>query len=169
MNTTPDDQSLEMLAKDISHGAGRVRRGLSVRLFTSPACLWSSCSTGHSGSLRCVVFVRACCVGNSRVSERAWYWQLSPSPWAGGAAGCVGRGYTCSGPVRPRCRCTSRLRPVPSCRFASPPPGWGTEPAQSERIRFLLKNKSGNWMFMSSAVDHCCHPAESVKVVMQTR
>lgn len=83
------------------------------------------------------------CVGNSRVSKRACYWQLSPSPWAGGAACCVGRGYTCSGPVRPRYRCTSRLRPAPSCRSASPPLGWGIEPVESERIRVLLGTSTG--------------------------
>lgn len=103
---------------------------------------WTRHGAGQSGSLRYVVFLRACCVGNSRVSKRACYWQLSPSPWAGGAACCVGRGYTCSGPVRPRCRCTSRLRPVPSCRSASPPLDWGTEPAETERIRLLLKTST---------------------------
>lgn len=53
MKTTPDDQAPGDVSK-------RHLKGLSVRLFTSPACLWWSCSSGHSGSLRCVVFVRAC-------------------------------------------------------------------------------------------------------------
>lgn len=74
------------------------------------------------------------------VVSQKWvcYWQLSPSPWAGEAACCVGRGYTCSGPVRPRYRCTSHLRPVPSCRSASPPLGSGTEPAVTERKTHFL-------------------------------
>lgn len=88
-------------------------------------------SAVQCGSLCCLRF--CACVGNSRVSKWVCYWQLSPSPWAGEAACCVGRGYTCSGPVRPRYRCTSHLRPVPSCRSASPPLGSGTEPAVTER------------------------------------
>lgn len=107
-----------------------------------PVTHWLRQGATQSGSLRCVVFLRACCVGNSRVSKRACYWQLSPSPWAGGAACCVGRGYTCSGPARPRCRCTFRLRPAPNCRSASPPLGWGTEPVESERIRLLLRTST---------------------------
>lgn len=93
-------------------------------------------SAVQCGSLWCLCF--CACVGNSRVSKWVCYWQLSPSPWAGEAACCVGRGYTCSGPVRPRYRCTSHLRPVPSCRSASPPLGSGTEPAVTERKIYFL-------------------------------
>lgn len=72
------------------------------------------------------------CVGDSRVSKSLCYWQLSPSPWAGEVACCVGRGYTCSGPVRPRYRYISHLRPAPSCRSASLPLGLGTEPTETQ-------------------------------------
>lgn len=102
---------------------------------------WNT-GAGLSGGSHDVAFLSACCVGNSRVSKWACYWQLSPSPWAGGAVCCVGRGYTCSGPARPRCRCTSHLRPVPSCRSASPPLGWGTEPAESEKITDIFSRTS---------------------------
>lgn len=102
-------------------------------LFTSAVCTWQTVpgmSALLCGSL-CV------CVGNSRVSKWLCYWQLSPSPWAGEAACCVGRGYTCSGLVRPQYRYTSHLRPVPSCRSANPLLGLGTESAGRQRHIYL--------------------------------
>lgn len=104
-----------------------------VRMFTSAARAMQ-CS-----SLCCLCF----CVDNSRVSQRVCYWQLSPFPWAGVAVCCVGRGYTCSGLVRPRYRCTSHLRPVPSCRFASLPPGSDKEPAETEKQKNVCLRPSG--------------------------
>lgn len=108
------------------------------KLFTSAAGTWQTALT-PAWIFLWHFYVSVCppvcaCAGaeHSRLGECAvCYWQLSPSPWAGEAACCVGRGYTCSGPVRPRCRCTSHLSPAPSCRSASPPPASGTEPAQN--------------------------------------
>lgn len=75
--------------------------------------------------------VNVCVSAWVTVLNWVYYWQLSPSPWADEAACCVGRGYTCSVLVRPQYRYTSHLRPVPSCRSASPPLGSGTEPAET--------------------------------------
>lgn len=77
------------------------------------------------------------CVGNTRVPVWVCYWQLSPSPWAGEAACCVGRGYTCSGLVQRRYRYTSHLRPALNCRSPSPPLVLGIEPAEIQRHIYL--------------------------------
>lgn len=106
-----------------------------------------------------VSFACVCaCMGNSPVSQWTCYWQLSPSPWAGEAACCVGRGYTCSGLVRPQYRCTSHLRPVPSCRSATPPLGWGIAPAETEKgkcMRTQLREHSQEKKLLVCV--YCCH------------
>lgn len=105
----------------------------SKRIFTWAVSVWDTVP-----DVSWVGFVFVCLRGyNSRVSEWVSHWQLSPSPWAGEAACCVGRGYTCSGPVRPRYRYTSHLRPAPSCRSASPPLGSGTGPAENTQTCYI--------------------------------
>lgn len=106
-----------------------------VRLFTYGVCMWQAVPV--MSALLCGSLCLCICVGNSRVSKWLCYWQLSPSPWAGEAACCVGRGYTCSGLVRPQYRYTSHLRPVPSCRSANPLLGLGTEPAERQTYIYL--------------------------------
>lgn len=103
---------------------------------------------GARHECRVAVFVCMLCVwGNSWAWEWVCYWQLSPFPWAGGAAGCVGRGYTCSGLVRPRYRYTFHLRLVPSCRSASLPLGWGREPAETHRQKWN-QEKNNKFLFL---------------------
>lgn len=76
----------------------------------------------------------------------------SPSPWAGGAACCVGRGYTCSELAPPPCRYTFHLRPEPSCRSANLLRDSGTAPA--EQTKKICKHFE--WALLSLVIWLCC-------------